>query len=70
MSDSERNETSGRSQTFRWLCRLGHTGDLGPGLEGLGPGGSVLVGWKVIAAEMKEVVDPVVGREKTLRLTR
>lgn len=26
-------------------------------------------GWDVIAVEMKEVVDPVMGREETLRLS-
>ena len=68
MSEGERNETSGRSQTFRWLCRLGNAGDLGPGLEGLGPGDSVLAGWEVIAAEMKEIVDAGMGGEKALCL--
>src|SRR5829696_1827910 len=30
------------------LCPSGHAGDLGPGLEGLGPGGSILAGGAVI----------------------
>jgi hypothetical protein len=68
LSDRERNETSGRSQTFRWLCRLGNAGDFGPELEGIGSGGSILVSGKVVAAEMKEVVDPVMGRQKALCL--
>jgi len=32
-------------------------------LEGLGPGGSVLGGREVIAAEVEEIVDPVMGGE-------
>jgi hypothetical protein len=47
----------------------GNPGDFGPGLEGLGPGGSILGGGKVIAAEMKEVVDLIVGGEETLNLS-
>jgi hypothetical protein len=34
----------------------------------LGPGGSILAGGKVIAAEMKEVVDLIVGRGEALCL--
>src|SRR3954463_10114914 len=45
-----------------------NTGDLGPGLECLGPGGSVVVSSKVIAAEVEEVVDAVVGGEEPLCL--
>src|SRR3712207_4080125 len=43
-------------------------GDLGPDREGLRACGSVLGGGDVIAAEMKEVVDLVVGGEESLRL--
>jgi hypothetical protein len=43
------------------LRRSGDAGDLGPNLKGLGPGGSMLGGWKMVAAEQEEVVDPVVG---------
>jgi hypothetical protein len=50
------------------LCQSGNPGDLGPGLEGLGPGGSIVRGGKVIAAEVEEIVDPVMSREKTLCL--
>src|SRR3982751_4223428 len=52
------------------LCPSGHAGDLGPGLKGLGPGGSVLGGRAVIAAEMEEIVDPVMGGEEALGLAR
>ena len=45
----------------------GHAGDPGPGLKGLRSGGSVLIGGDVIATEMKEMVDPVVSSEETLR---
>jgi len=45
-----------------------NTGHLGPRLEGLDPSGSILVGGEVIAAEVEEVVDPVVGGEETLCL--
>jgi hypothetical protein len=57
---------SGR--THGSLCQGGNPGDLGPGLEGLGPGGSILGGREVIAAEVKEVVDLIVGGEETLSL--
>src|SRR4051812_12515699 len=57
------------ARSHEGLCPSGHAGDLGPGLEGLGPGGSVLAGGEVIAAEVEEVVDLVVSGEKPLGLT-
>jgi hypothetical protein len=51
------------------LCPSGHAGDLGPGLEGLGSGGSILMGGAVIAAEVEEVVDLIVGGEEALSLS-
>ncbi len=51
-----------------WLRRSGDAGDLGPNLKGLGPGGSILGGGHLMAAEVEEVVDPVVGGKETLRL--
>src|SRR5215204_2070402 len=64
---------SGRDKTHEGgshegLCPSGHGGDLGPGLEGLGPGGSIRVGGEVIAAEVEQVVDLIVGGEKALSL--
>ena len=50
------------------LCLSSHAGDLGPGLERLGSGGSILGGGAVIAAEVEEIVDPVVSREEALSL--
>ena len=50
------------------LCPSGHAGDLGPGLEGLGPGGSIRVGGAVIAAEVEEIVDLIVSGEEALSL--
>jgi site-specific DNA recombinase len=44
------------------------TSDLGPDREGLRADGSVLAGGEVIAVEVEEVVDLVVGREKPLYL--
>ena len=38
-----------------------HTTDFGPDLEFVGPGSSVLGGSDVIAAEMEEVVDLIMG---------
>jgi hypothetical protein len=38
-----------------------HTADIGPDLEFLGPRSSVLGGSDVIAAEMEEVIDLIVG---------
>jgi hypothetical protein len=48
----------------------GSAGDRGPDVEGLGAGGSVLVGGDVIAAEMEEVVDRLVRCQESLRLPR
>ena len=48
----------------------GDAGDLGPRLEGLGQGSSILLGRDVSAAKMEEVVDPVMGGEEALRLAR
>src|SRR3954465_6014961 len=45
------------------------TRDRGPKLESPGPCGSVVDGGKVLAAERKEVVDLIMGREEPLRLT-
>src|SRR3954470_22696369 len=47
-----------------------HAGDLGPGLKGLGPGGSGLGGRAVTAAEVEEVVEPVMGGAERLGLAR
>ena len=43
--------------------------DLGPGCEGSPPGSPVFGGGDVITAEIKEIVDLIVGREKLLCLT-
>ena len=64
---------SGRDKTHEGgshegLCPSGHGGDLGPGLEGLGPGGSILVGGEVIAAEVEQVGNLIVSGEEALRL--
>src|SRR3954452_23643427 len=45
------------------------TRDRGPKLESPGPCGSVVDGGKVLAAERKGVVELIMGREETLRLT-
>ena len=45
-----------------WLHRSGDAGDLGPNLEGLDPGGSILGGGHLMAVEVEKVVDPVVGQ--------
>src|SRR3954466_6396949 len=50
------------------LCPSGHAGDRGPGLEGLGSGGSILAGGAVIAAEVEHVVDLIVSGEEALSL--
>src|SRR3954470_15521746 len=59
-----------KGRSHERLCPSGHAGDLGPGLKGLGPGGSILGGREVIAAEVEQVVDPVVGGEEALGLAR
>ena len=49
--------------------RHGVGGDFCPNLEVLGPCISIRDGWNVVAAEVEEVVDPIVSRQETLRLT-
>ena len=51
-----------------WLRRSGDAGDLGPSLEGLAPGGSILGGGHLMAAKVEEVADPIVGGQEALRL--
>jgi hypothetical protein len=60
---------SGRDKAHEGLCPSGNAGDLGPGLEGLGSGGSILDGGDVIAAEVEQVIDLIVSREEALGLT-
>jgi len=50
------------------LRRSGDAADLGPNLKGSGQGGSILDGWNLVAAELEEVVDPVVSGEEALCL--
>src|SRR5215203_4134276 len=61
-------DTAHEGRSHEGLCPSGHAGDLGPGLEGLGSGGSILDGREVIAAEVEQVVDPIVGGEEALSL--
>jgi hypothetical protein len=58
------------SDDRQWIENLlpTHTADFGPDLEFFGPGCSALGGSAMIAAEMEEVVDLVVGGEEPLRL--
>jgi hypothetical protein len=55
-------------QTYGGLRQSGNPGDFGPPLEGLGADGSILESREVIAVEVEEVVDPVMGGEETLHL--
>jgi hypothetical protein len=57
-----------RGRPHERLCPSGHAGDRGPGLEGLGSGGSILTGGEVIAAEVEEIVDLIVSGEEALGL--
>ena len=61
-------DTAHGGRSHEGLCPSGHAGDLGPGLKGLGPGGSVLGGRAVIAAEVEEIVDLIVSGEEALGL--
>jgi len=61
-------DTAHEGRSHEGLCPSGHAGDLGPGLKGLGSGGSILAGRAVIAAEVEQVVDLIVGREEALGL--
>jgi len=51
---------AGESQ-WHWGLFQTHTTDFRPDLEFLGPGSSVLCGSDVIAAEVEEVIDLIVG---------
>jgi hypothetical protein len=53
-----------------WLRPSGDAGHLGPNLEGRRPGGSILDGWNLVAAEQDEVVHPVMGGQEALCLAR
>ena len=59
-----------QGRSHEGLCPSRHAGDLGPGLKGLGPGGSILGGRAVIAAEVEEVGDLIVSGEEALGLAR
>jgi hypothetical protein len=53
----------------RWrLCRCGNAADFRPNLESLHSGNSVFGGSDVIATEVEEVADLVVGGKETLCL--
>ena len=49
-----RNKAHGADEAHPWSCHAGSTCHLGPGLEGLGPYGSILMGGEVIAAQVEE----------------
>src|SRR4051794_24384432 len=55
-------------RVYQRLYPSGHAGDRGPGLEGLGSGGSILDGGAVIAAGEEQVIDLVVSGEEALGL--
>ena len=61
-------DKAGEGRSHEHLCPSGNAGDLGPSLEGLGSGGAILAGGAVIAAEVEEIVDPVMGGEEALGL--
>ncbi len=46
---------------YSQLRRGGDAADLGPNLHGLGPGGAILGGGHLVAAEQEEVVDPIMS---------
>jgi len=48
----------------------GHAGDLGPNLKGLGAGDAVLIGGDVVASEMKEIADLVVGSKEATKVRK
>src|SRR3954454_12031385 len=61
-------DTAHEGRAHEGLCPSGHAGDRDPGLKGLGPGGSILGGREVIAAEVEEVGNLIVGGEEALGL--
>ena len=56
---------AGRPESY---AQSGRAGELGPGLKGLGSGGSILISGEVVAAEMKKVIDLIVSGEEALHL--
>jgi hypothetical protein len=55
----------------RWsLCCRRNFGDLTPGVKGGIASRTMLVGAEAMTAELEVVVDPGVGGEKALRMTR
>src|SRR5689334_9269325 len=68
--DGSGRDKAQEGRSHEGLCPSGHAGDLSPGLEGLSPGGSVLSGGAVIAAEVEEIVDLIVSGEEALGLAR
>lgn len=59
--------TSGR---LRCLCGISNCGDLAPGAEDGGAGGTVLVGGEAMAAEPEVIVDADVGEQELLGVAR
>ena len=68
MLERGRDKARNAGQAHGRSRHAGNAGHFGPGLEGTGPSGSVLGGGEVIAAEVEEVADLVVGGEEALRL--
>lgn len=64
----ERGRDDATRTACPWLRRGGDAGHPGPNLKGLDPGNSILGGWNMVAAEVEEVADPVVGGQEALRL--
>ena len=52
------------------LCSGGNFGDVAPCAKGGIASRTMLVGTEVMTAELEVVVDPTVGGEKALRVTR
>lgn len=63
-------DVDGRKMRLWRLCSGGNFGDVVPGAKGGIASRTMLVGTEVMTAELEMVVDPAVGGEKTLRVTR
>ena len=60
----------GRKMRLGRLCSGGNIGDIAPCAKGGIASRTMLIGTEVMTAEPEVVVDPTVGGEKALRVTR
>jgi hypothetical protein len=67
---ANRQDVDGRKQQLWRLCSRRRTGDVTPCAKGGIASRTMLIGAEVVTTELEMVVDPAVGGEETLRVTR